>query len=346
MNDNFEMVDTFPFRPTDVETHSTTFGIILCTGRNCLGCNSENVCLQGGIEGVEVDQVDFEKDANQEENSEIKTWIMNPVMLTKRPLGAGGITRGLVEAREENKNFVETNSCFPSAMKSHSTSNKESFDSDALGQFSRSLQRNSSKESLHRQHLGEDRQESELNNNDFDKSIERLQRYSNPQQNMIERGTDMIRRHSDSQGKMTERDKEKLPRDSDSQEKTVQRKIENRTLEVLDSSVDFVNKSAPMLNSDTVHCIRFRRNISSLDLKITDIGYALEDQLGTTVNVLEIEKRSGGWRFWVKGENTRDELLRDGLLVGLCLHRLEEVNVAMSPQDYFFIESNTQHSYP
>ena len=325
MNNYFKMVDTFPFRPTDVETHSTTFGIILCTGRKCLGCNPENVGLQGGIEGFEVDQIYFEKDEKQEENSKIKTWIMNPV----RQLGAGDTTTLYEEDRicnEESGNFVQTGDHFASAMRNHSTSKNESFDDDTFGQCSRILQRDGSNEVSHGHQPGKHKLESELNNNDFDKSMERLPRYS------------------DSQEKITE-DIERLRKHSDSQGKALHREIKTHTLEVLDSRVDIVNRGTLVLKSCTVHCLRFRRNITSLDLKITDIGYALEDQLGTTVNVLDIEKRSGGWRLWVKGENTRDELLRDGLLVRFRLHRLEEVEVATS-QGNFFNDRNTQHSVP
>eukprot|EP00112_Aurelia_sp_Birch-Aquarium-sp1_P022047 Seg609.5 transcript_id=Seg609.5/GoldUCD/mRNA.D3Y31 product="hypothetical protein" protein_id=Seg609.5/GoldUCD/D3Y31 len=368
------MVDTFPFRPTDVETHMTTFGIILCTGRNCLGCNPEIVGFQGGIEGFEVDQIDFEKNEKQEEDSETKTktWIMNPVTLTERQLGAGDIARENRIWDQDSKNVVETNSRPASAMNYHSTAKNENFDAGTTF----------SNESLHRQYLGKHKPESELNNNDLympigrpprhsdsqEKMIqrdkERLTRYSDSQEEMIQRDRDRLPRQFDSREKIIQRDKERLarysdsrekmiqrdrdrlprhldsreemiqrggdrlPRQSDSREKIVQRETETSTFEVLNSEIDIVNRSAPMVKSSTVHCLKFRRNITSLDLKITDIGYALEDQLGTTVNVLDIEKRSGDWRLWVKGENTRNELLRDGLLAGFHLHRLEEVEVA------------------
>ena len=334
MNNYFKMVDTFPFRPIDVETHSTTFGIILCTGRNCLGCNPENVGLQGGIQGFEVDQIDFEKDEKQEEDSEIKTWIMNPVMVTERQLRAG-VTATMYDedgiCNGESKNFVQTSGHFASAMRSHSTSKNDSFDDYTFSQCSRILQRDGSNEILHGRQLGKHKPERELNNNDLDNSIERLPRYSDSQEKIIQREKERLLRHADSHEKITEIDIEKrLPKHSDTQGKAVHREIKTQALDVLDSRVNIVNRSTLMLKLCTVHCLRFRRNITSLDLKITDIGYALEDQLGTTVNVLEIERRDGGWKLWVKGENTRDELLRDGLLVGFRLHRLEEVEIATS----------------
>ena len=332
MNSYFKMVDTFPFRPTDVETHSTTFGIILCTGRNCLGCNPENVGLQGGIEGFGVDQIYFEKDEKQEEDSKIKTWIMNPV----RQLGAGDTAILYEEDRicnEESENLVQTGGYFASAI-SHSTSTNESFDDDTFG--------NDLDKSMERLPRYSDSQEQMIQREDG-----RLPRLSDPQVKIIQRDKEGLLRHSDSQEKeITEREIERLPKHSESQGQAVRREIETHPLEVLDSRVDTVDRSTRMLKSCTVHCLQFRRNVTSLDLKVTDIGYALEDQLGTTVNVLDIEKRSGGWRLWVKGENTRDELLRDGLLVGFRLHRLEEVEVAIPSHGNFFNDRNTQDSVP
>jgi len=80
------------------------------------------------------------------------------------------------------------------------------------------------------------------------------------------------------------------------------------------------------LNRNKVFCLKFRRDFLAEEAFITDIGYALEDQYGTTVQVMDIENRTRGWRIWVKGQWMKEQLIKNGLLIKNRLYHLEEVS--------------------
>ena len=79
------------------------------------------------------------------------------------------------------------------------------------------------------------------------------------------------------------------------------------------------------LNKNKVFCLKFRRDFLAEEAFITDIGYALEDQYGTTAQVMYIENRTRSWRIWVKGQWMKDQLVKNGLLIKNRLYHLEEV---------------------
>lgn len=76
----------------------------------------------------------------------------------------------------------------------------------------------------------------------------------------------------------------------------------------------------------TVYCLRFRRDFLAEKTIVTDIGYALEDQYGSTIKVIDIEKRTRGWKIWVKGQWMKEKLIQQGLLIKNRLYHMEEVS--------------------
>ena len=85
-------------------------------------------------------------------------------------------------------------------------------------------------------------------------------------------------------------------------------------------------KSRVEENGNTVYCLRFRRDFLAEKAIITDIGYALEDQYGSTTKVVEIERRTRGWKIWVKGQWMKEKLIQRGLLIKNRLYHMEEVS--------------------
>ena len=65
-------LDTFVYRPRDVETHRSPHGIILCTGRNCLGCNPKSIY----DETITFDQWKM-NDLGQRELHSSESWLEN-----------------------------------------------------------------------------------------------------------------------------------------------------------------------------------------------------------------------------------------------------------------------------
>ena len=221
---NFRMsknIDTLPFRPRIVETHQTSVGVILCTGRNCFGCNKMLSVDNEEIEGLKIDEVNMEKSFHEQlELDTSKTWLRNSSI---------GILR--------------SGDCYDGA--------------EIAGRIStRSVQM----------------LESEMHE-EFAEGVDQKWKWIHNQE----------------------------PRD--------------------------IGLKVKQLQSPTAskrYCLKFRRNFTSDDVDIVDIGSAIEDQFGTIKNVLDIERRKGMWKIWLQGEHIKNELIKNGLLIGNRLYHLEE----------------------
>eukprot|EP00795_Rhopilema_esculentum_P010430 gene10430-19132_t len=215
-------IDTLPFRPRTVESHQTSVGVILCTGRNCLGCNKMLNVDNEDLEVLKIDEINMEKSFHEQlELDPSKTWLRNTSI---------GILR-----------------------------------------------------------LGDCYNEAEIAGRISTRSVQMLE--SEMYEEFVE-GVDQKWKWIDNQE----------PRD--------------------------IGLRVKQLQSPTClkrYCLKFRRNFTADNVDIVDIGSAIEDQFGTIKNVLDIERRQGMWKIWLQGEHIKNELIKNGLLIGNRLYHLEEM---------------------
>lgn len=83
-------------------------------------------------------------------------------------------------------------------------------------------------------------------------------------------------------------------------------------------------ESVNCYDSNNVYCLKFRRNFTPDQTRITEIAYAIEEQFGTTRGIMDIEKRTKVWQIWVKGEWMKNQLIQKGLFIKNRLYRITE----------------------